>query len=83
MNVPHLLAALADRDNTLVELLNLNGNLHVVTHNGRVGVSKWDPSRRPPRRRSTPATCSAAPAADNPPASPRPALGSKPHCMAT
>jgi tetratricopeptide (TPR) repeat protein len=44
VNVPHLLAALADRDTTLVELLNLNGNLHVVTaHNGRVRVSQVGP----------------------------------------
>lgn len=44
VNVPHLLTALADRDTALVELLNLDGDLHVVTaHNGRVHVTHVGP----------------------------------------
>lgn len=40
VDVPELLTALGERDTTLVELLNLSGNLHVVTaHQGRVRVS--------------------------------------------
>lgn len=39
-HVPDLLSGLAERDTTLVELLNLDGDLHVVTaHHGRVRAS--------------------------------------------
>lgn len=39
-DVPDLLSRLAESDTTLVELLNLDGDLHVVTaHHGRVRVS--------------------------------------------
>ncbi|HEU4337899.1 MAG TPA: CHAT domain-containing protein [Nocardioides sp.] len=44
VDVPRLLTALADHDTALVELLNLDGDLHVVTaHNGRVRVTHVGP----------------------------------------